>query len=55
MNDEDEDRRPLWQELLLLSLPILLTEGVEMLREHIRRRAKKKRKLEKDEVPVPRA
>lgn len=35
MNDEDEDRRPLWQELLLLALPILLTEGIEVLREHL--------------------
>ena len=55
MNDEDEDRRPLWQERLLLALPSLLTEGIEVLRERLHRRAKKKRKLEKNAVPVPRA
>ena len=55
MNDEDDDRRPLWQELLLLTIPIILTEGIMVLREHLHNKAKQKRKRERKEVPVPRA
>jgi hypothetical protein len=57
MNDGDRDdgQRPLWEELLLLTIPILLAEGIDMLREHLQRKGKKKRKREREEVPVPRA
>jgi len=57
MNDGDRDdgQRPLWQELLILTIPILLTEGILALREYLHHRAKKKRKLERGSVPIPRA
>jgi len=55
MSNENDDRRPLWQELLLLAIPILLTEGIQVLREQIHRKAKEKRKLEKRSIPTPRA
>lgn len=57
MNDDDRDdgQRPLWEELLILTVPIILTEGILVLRDYLQRRAKKKRKLERESVPVPRA
>lgn len=57
MNDDDRDdgQRPLWEELLLITVPIILTEGILVLRDYLQRRAKKKRKLERESVPVPRA
>lgn len=52
--DQDNNQRPLWQELLVLAIPILLTEGILLLRDHLRRMdKKKKRKREGDEVPTP--
>jgi hypothetical protein len=51
----DEGQRPLWEELLLMAIPILLTEGVLLLREHLHRKAKKNRKKAKDAIPIPRA
>lgn len=54
-NDRDDGQRPLWQELLILSVPIVLTEGIMALREYLHRKAKKKRKREREAVPTPRA
>lgn len=54
-NDQDDGQRPLWQELLILSVPIVLTEGIMALREYLHRKAKKKRKREREAVPTPRA
>lgn len=54
MND-GEERRPLWQELLLLALPIILTEGVVLLREHLHRARKRRKKQEQHDIPIPRA
>lgn len=53
MSDED-DRRPIWQEVLLLVLPVLITEGVMELREHFRRE-RKRRKKQSEKVSAPRA
>lgn len=43
-----EDRRPLWQEVLLIAVPILVAEGCIAIREHLRRRGKKHKKKKRE-------
>lgn len=45
--DGEYGHRPLWQEILLMVIPILLTEGVILLRDYLRRRSKRLKKLER--------
>lgn len=45
--DGEYGPRPLRQEILLMVIPILLTEGVILLRDYLRRRSKRLKKLER--------
>ena len=45
--NENEDSRPLWHEVVLIVVPILVAEGFVLLREYIRQKKKERKRLER--------